>query len=293
MRKKTLIIISLVIVIAIIFILIKNKQNRAEYKDINNKVNNIGTEFVNENNLQKISPDTMIENNNYSGNNINNVTADNIIMKKNEKDNNKESLPDNTIVKKEKINKNSLPDDTGLTFKGVSKTYNQDIMSQANIAYLLGYTDFDNTNNLKKYIEKHTPKSGIFISKVTGYDKTDNPYDFVMDRSELMKKMLSNINMKYNINKQNYLEINKNEISELDKKINKIISSDKKIIIAFVPAYYIYINDTEMGLVLSEMQEPYISLKPYNNIYTYICNPDQARDEDFLNMIEEISQILD
>lgn len=295
MRKKNLIILSLVIGIVIICIFIINKQNSEEQKDMGNKMSNIGTEFVDENNVQDIMPDTRKENDNYSGNNVSNVIRDNAIIEKSEKDNNKENLPNNSSLGKEKIkkNKNSLPNDTGLTVGGVPKTYNQDIMSQANIAYLLGCTDFNDINNLNKYIEKHIPKSGIFISKVTGYDKTDNPYDFVMDRSELMKKMLSNINMTYNINKQNYLEINKNEKSELDKKINKIISSEKKIIIGFVPAYYIYINDTETGLVLSEMQEAYISLKPYNNIYTYICNPDEARNEDFLNMIEEISQILD
>lgn len=285
MRKKVLIIIIaiLIIIMSIGFIFNRIRLKGEKQNKISNQENNIDIEVAENKDIQNISEkrNSYSEGNSKntitSSSNLQNITTDNIVTK------NVEAT----------TNKNSLPDDTGLTVGGVKKTYNQDIMAQGNIAYLLGCSDFSNINNLDKYIEEHKPKNGIFISKVTGYDKTENPYDFVMDRSELMKKMLSGINMTYHVDKNNYLIDNKNETSELDKKINKIIASDKKIIIGFVPAYYMYINDTEMGLTLTEMQKPYISLKPYNNIYTYICDPDDASNEDFLGMIEEISQISD
>ena len=49
----------------------------------------------------------------------------------------------------------TLPSDTGLTVSGVSKKFNQDIISQVNIAYLLGCENITETTNFEDYINKN------------------------------------------------------------------------------------------------------------------------------------------
>lgn len=203
----------------------------------------------------------------------------------------------NTIENELKTDNNvrsSLPSDEGLTVKGVPKTFNQDIMAQANIAYLLGCEDITDSTNLEEYINNHIPNNGILISERTIYQKTDNPYDFIKERKEIMIEMLSSINLTYNIDKNNYL-INNQGNGELEQKINKLISGDKKIIIGFVAGYYTYINNTEYGLQLGGgfTNSSYVSFKPYNNIYAYIFDENSANIDDFYNMIEEISKLDD
>ena len=80
----------------------------------------------------------------------------------------------------------TLPSDTGLTVSGVSKKFNQDIISQVNIAYLLGCEKITETTNFEDYINKNITKNGIFISNVSGYTKTDNPYDFIKENTVFM-----------------------------------------------------------------------------------------------------------
>jgi len=107
-----------------------------------------------------------------------------------------------------------------------------------------------------------------------------------------MQEMLSSIDLKYNINENNYL-LNNNNNEELQQKLNTIISGSKKIIIGFLQEYYTYIDDSEYGLQLGGgyMNSSYISLKPYNNIYAYIFDENSVNTDDFFSMIEEISQI--
>lgn len=163
-------------------------------------------------------------------------------------------------------------------------------MAQANIAFLLGKEIQKEETDFSEYIEVHMPKNGIFISSVSAYEK-ESEYDFVMKASEIMKRNLNDINMTYQVDKENYLIANGNSKNELSANINKVINGDKKVIIGFLPYFYTHINDTNQGTQLWEMMNPYISLKPYNNIHVYICNPNEATPEDFMNMIEEIANI--
>lgn len=186
----------------------------------------------------------------------------------------------------------TLPNDTGLTVSGVSKTFNQDIISQANIAYLLGCENITETTNFEDYINKNITKNGIFISNVSGYIKTDNPYDFIKENTVFMKEMLSLIGFSYDI-ENNYLVDNKST-SELESKINKVISSNKKVIIGFLPEYYVYINDIDNGLGFGGYSNSsYVSLKPYNNIYTFIFDFNSSNKDDFFSMMEEIANLAD
>ena len=98
----------------------------------------------------------------------------------------------------------TLPSDAGLTVSGVSKTFNQDIISQANIAYLLGCENILETTNFEDYINKNITKNGIFISNVSGYTKTDNPYDFIKENTVFMKELLSAIGFSYDIENNYY-----------------------------------------------------------------------------------------
>ena len=186
----------------------------------------------------------------------------------------------------------TLPSDAGLTVSGVSKTFNQDIISQANIAYLLGCENITETTNFEDYINKNITKNGIFISNVSGYTKTDNPYDFIKENTVFMKELLSAIGFSYDI-ENNYLVDNKST-SELESKINKVISSNKKVIIGFLPEYYVYINDIDNGLGFGGYSNSsYVSLKPYNNIYTFIFDFNSSNKDDFFSMMEEIANLAD
>ena len=98
----------------------------------------------------------------------------------------------------------TLPSDAGLTVSGVSKTFNQDIISQANIAYLLGCENITETTNFEDYINKNITQNGIFISNVSGYAKTDNPYDFIKENTVFMKELLSSIGFSYDIENNYY-----------------------------------------------------------------------------------------
>lgn len=184
----------------------------------------------------------------------------------------------------------TLPSDAGLTVSGVSKTFNQDIISQANIAYLLGCENVTETTNFEDYINKNITKNGIFISNVSGYAKTDNPYDFIKENTVVMKELLSSIGFSYDI-ENNYLVDNKST-NELESKINKVISSNKKVIIGFLPEYYVYINDIDNGLGFGGYSNSsYVSLKPYNNIYTFIFNFNSSNKDDFFSMIEKVANL--
>ncbi len=184
----------------------------------------------------------------------------------------------------------TLPSDDGLTVSGVSKTFNQDIISQANIAYLLGCENITETTNFEDYINKNITQNGIFISNVSGYAKTDNPYDFIKENTVFMKELLSSIGFSYDI-ENNYLVDNKST-NELESKINKVISSNKKVIIGFLPEYYVYINDIDNGLGFGGYSNSsYVSLKPYNNIYTFIFNFNSSNKDDFFSMIEKVANL--
>lgn len=184
----------------------------------------------------------------------------------------------------------TLPNDAGLTVSGVSKTFNQDIISQANIAYLLGCENITETTNFEDYINKNITQNGIFISNVSGYAKTDNPYDFIKENTVFMKELLSSIGFSYDI-ENNYL-VNNKSTNELESKINKVISSNKKVIIGFLPEYYVYINDIDNGLGFGGYSNSsYVSLKPYNNIYTFIFNFNSSNKDDFFSMIEKVANL--
>lgn len=272
MKKKKTIILVIVILIAFILISITiQKKNSSNNNSLKNEAQIVNEDIVKANN-------TVIENNQD--------TIENKIQNELKVENNKIDIDSN-------IKESSLPNDNGLTINGVPKKFNQDIMAQANIAYLLGCDEIQDTTDFDKYISNHLPNNGIYISERTTYQKNNNPYDYVKERKTIMQEMLSLINLKYNIDKNNYLIINNNISEELEKRLNKIINGNKKIIIGFLPEYFTYIDDSEYGLQLGGgfMNSSYISLKPYNNIYTYIFNENSANTDDFFSMINEISQI--
>lgn len=272
-KKKKIIIVTLSIILLIILIVVvsftnrKKEQEKNIFNNNNNSVNNIGNEIIinNENNTIEDTNETNVENNFQTFKNPKDIGTENI---------------------------SNLPSDAGLTVSGESKTFNQDIISQANIAYLLGCENITDKTNLAEYINKNITKNGIFISNVTGYQKTDNPYDFIKENTVFMKELLSEINLSYNIN-NNYL-VNNKSISNLESKINKLISGDKKIIVGFLPEYYIYINDVDSGLGFGGYSNSsYVSLKPYNNIYTFIFDSNSSNIDDFFNMMEDIAKLAD
>lgn len=272
MKRKiiiTFMIIIFIVVLLITFMINFQKSNKTN-ADISNN--------------EQLKENVELENNITS---MENSTLD----EKNIIDDSNNSLP-NTQINTNDTSMNSLPNDVGLTINGVHKTYNQDIISQANIAYMLGCENISDTTNFEDYISKNSPKNGIYISKVTGYKKT-NPYDFVRENTDTMKEKLSKINMTYDIDKNNYL-VNNNGTSELEQKLNKLILGDKKIIIGFVPEYYVYINDVENGLGFGGFSNSsYVSLKPYNNIYTFIFDFNSENTDEFYQMLEEIAKLAE
>jgi len=285
MSKKIIIsIIVTIIIITVLLILFIVLNDKKETSEVNV---NMDKNIVAVNNIDNQSSGNSVE----DKNNINNTDITNKIN--NEISNIIANLPKNYE------NNSSIPDDTFLTVGGVHKTYNQDIMSEANIAFLLekdmsnyiGKTSVDDLNKeFSSYINNHMPKNGILISNINAYKKISQ-YDVVTEPADGMKNYLNSINMTYQIDKNNYLIESNNSKNDLSKDINKAINGNKKIIIGFVPYFYSYINDTEQGLRTCEMSEPYISLKPYNNIYTFICNPNEMTSEDFMLMLKEIAKL--
>jgi hypothetical protein len=276
-KKYIFVIITILIFFILICFIMKNE-------------NSINTEVGNTVNLEnKIQSQNEIEISNIIDNSDN-------IEEIQENDKNIETKETNEIenIEESSSKNSSLPNDEGLTVYGIPKTFNQDIMSLANIAYLIGCEDITESTDLEEYINSNIPKDGIYISKRTAYKKTDNPYEYNKPSEIMMQEMLSKINLKYNIDENNYL-INNNGNGELEQKLNKIISGNKKIIIGFVADYYTYINDTEYGLQLGGafITSSYVSFKPYNGIYAYIFDENSANIDDFYTMIEEISALAD
>ncbi len=225
-----------------------------------------------------------------------NIIEDNVIINNTniikEQDNNLVNDDNKDIENSNSANseKNNLPYDEGLVIKGENKEINQDLTTVANIAYLLGCENIDPSTDFEKYIADNELKNGIYISRITGYKK-QNPYDFVKESSAIMKDMLSSINFNYNIDKNNYL-ISNNGNNDLEKKINKLINSNKKIIIGFVPEYYIHVNETENEIMTAGfIQSSYVKLKEYKDIYVFLFDFNSSNNDDFLSMVEEITNI--
>lgn len=267
MKKKIIVLLSIIILIITIIIVTLCFNNSKRNSSINM-----------ENIIQSEKEINNIDNNS-------NMLED---IKQNEISNQVDSNSNTNVDSKG----SSLPNDSGLTVNGVPKTFNQDIMAKANIAYLLGCENISNNTNLEEYIEKNISKNGIFISEVSTYKKTGNPYEHIKERKEIMKDMLSSINLKYDINQDNYLISNGSD-GEIEKNINKLILGDKKIIIGFVADYYTYINDYEKGIQLGGgfANSSYVSFKPYNNIYAFIFDENSTDSDDFYEMIKEISNL--
>lgn len=263
-KKKKIVLLSIIILIIIIIIVTLCFNNS---KQNSNKINI-------ENSVQSEEKNNNLDNN--------------LDMLENTKENEISKTMDSNGNNK----KSSLPSDSGLTVNGVPKTLNQDIMAKANIAYLLGCENISDDTNLEEYIEKNISKNGIFISEVSTYKRTDNPYEHIKESREMMKEMLSSIHLEHDINQDNYLVSNGSNVA-IDKNINKLIVGDKKIIIGFLAEYYTYINDCEKGL------EPgggfdnssYVSFKPYNNIYTFVFDENSINSDDFYEMMKEISNL--
>lgn len=264
MKKKKIVLLSIIILIIIIIIVTLCFNNS---KQNSNKINI-------ENSVQSEEKNNNLDNN--------------LDMLENTKENEISKTMDSNGNNK----KSSWPSDSGLTVNGVPKTLNQDIMAKANIAYLLGCENISDDTNLEEYIKKNISKNGIFISEISTYKRTGNPYEYIKERREIMKEMLSSINLKYDINQDNYL-ISNGSNGEIEKNINKLILGDKKIIIGFVAEYYTYINDYEKGLQPGGGFEnsSYVSFKPYNNIYTFIFDENSINSDDFYEMIREISNL--
>lgn len=278
----------LCIIISIIFIIIGIFIKNQKYND--NKEKNYSSGIDNSISIEenKKSITQNIYNEPETSNTINNnVKIETYTEEKNE---DLERNFENTDKKTE----STLPDDSGLTIEGIQKTYNQEIMSEANIAYLLGCNTITEETNFKDFIDKHIPQNGIFISERTVYQKTNNPYEKIKERKVMMQEMLSSINLKYNVDKNNYLIDNAGKL-ELEKKINALIHGEKKIIIGFVADYYTYINDSQYGLHLGGnfTNYSYVSFKPYNDIYAYIYDENSADIDGFYNMLQEISLLAD
>ena len=272
-KKKKIIMINISITVIIVLLLAigftSSNKNQNNFNNNTSVDNNIENEII-ANNDNKTIQDT--------NTNEKNVENNSQIVEEQ-----KNTVSENT---------GTLPSDAGLTVSGVSKTFNQDIISQVNIAYLLGCENITETTNFEDYINKNITKNGIFISNVSGYAKTDNPYDFIKENTVFMKELLSAIGFSYDI-ENNYLVDNKST-SELESKINKVISGNKKVIIGFLPEYYVYINDMDNGLGFGGYSNSsYISLKPYNNIYTFIFDFNSSNKDDFFSMMEEIANLAD
>ena len=272
-KKKKIIMINISITVIIVLLLAigftSSNKNQNNFNNNTSVDNNIENEII-ANNDNKTIQDT--------NTNEKNVENNSQIVEEQ-----KNTVSENT---------GTLPSDAGLTVSGVSKTFNQDIISQVNIAYLLGCENITETTNFEDYINKNITKNGIFISNVSGYTKTDNPYDFIRKNTVFMKELLSAIGFSYDI-ENNYLVDNKST-SELESKINKVISSNKKVIIGFLPEYYVYINDIDNGLGFGGYSNSsYVNLKPYNNIYTFIFDFNSSNKDDFFSMMEEIANLAD
>ena len=77
-----------------------------------------------------------------------------------------------------------------------SQDFIEKALKSENMENITEETDFE------KYINEHMPNNGIYISEVYVYKKTDNPYDFLKPRKDIMLDNLKAIN----INSANWWE---------------------------------------------------------------------------------------
>lgn len=287
MKKKVVIGTFIVIcMFLLLFVLIKNIQNQEKQKvsddtDISKLVDNKET-TVHVMDTESVIANIDIESETAITNNTETVYDT-------------ESTIENTDVewKGKDIFQFHLLSDEGMTIGGVPATYDYDITSQANIAYLLGCEDISETTDFEKYISENFINDGVYTSSVTGYPVSDNPYDFIKTASDIVKESLMSVDLDYDV-KDNYL-IDNHQTDELSARINKIINGDKKIIIGVLPAYYVYINHEDGGLAMGGnfTNTDYVFLKPYNDIYTFIINTNHFSNEDFIEIFENMYQIME
>ena len=179
---------------------------------------------------------------------------------------------------------------TKLTFCDIPLTYDKPLSSKYSVGFMLHYkiqqpleVDQNEKNKIDKYINENKPnKNGLWLadSGLQGIETTMSSRDrIIMIFNEL------GINCKIN---NGFVEKFDSSL-ELCEYANKIISSNKLVMIAFSPYYYTYVTNTEdefvkegisNKIINSEIYgEAYIKFESFDNIYPYIIKEGCSSDE--------------
>ena len=164
---------------------------------------------------------------------------------------------------------------------------NQTLTSKYSLGYLLKYKINENTPiseykvNIDDYINQNKPNgTGIWITDANLLEGNKPSRDTILD-------ILKDFGLSYSINSNGFLEKNNSSV-DIARKINKIIESDKLIIIGFSPIYYTYFNNMNNTVSGCDLDNTFVSFEPIENIYSYIIRGNCDTDE----LQEIINQIL-
>lgn len=163
------------------------------------------------------------------------------------------------------------------------------LTSKYSLGYLLKYEINENIPiseykiNIDDYITNNKPKgTGIWIadSDLQGLKGSKSSRNIILD-------ILKEFGLIYSIDSNGFLERN-NSFVEIATNINKIIESDKLVVIGFSPVYYTYFDNIDNKVGGCDLDNTFVSFEPIENIYPYIIREGCDTDE----LQEIINQIL-
>lgn len=253
-----------IILMVIICIIISNSTSKDSNENQNNDSfvndNKINTTFVN------YTEDSLhIENNNNNNNNLNSssIEVTNIPITSNLIGGRVSS--DNLYVENKPVNLNST------------------LTSKYSLGYLLNYKIDENIPiseydiDINDYITKNKPKgTGLWIanSDLQGLEGSKSSRDIMLD-------ILKEFGLTYSIDNNGFLKKNNSSV-EISTSINKIIESNKLIVIGFSPVYYVYFDNMNNKVGGCDLDKSFVSFEPIENIYPYIiregCNTDELQE---------------
>lgn len=160
---------------------------------------------------------------------------------------------------------------------------NSILTSKYSLGYLLNYKIDENIPiseydiDINDYITKNKPKgTGLWIanSDLQGLEGSKSSRDIILD-------ILKEFGLTYSIDINGFLEKNNSSI-EIATSINKIIESNKLIVIGFSPVYYVYFDNMNNKVGGCDLDKSFVSFEPIENIYPYIiregCNTDELQE---------------
>ena len=268
--KYILYLIILVIICGITIIILNFHSNKLNNTTINYNLSE------NEN-IQNSITNTPTENFSNSLNTSNTIISNNI-------------LPTTTNSNINTTNNNIISESIGgkansdnLYIDDKQAILNPILTSKFSLGYLLHFEINENItiseykNNIDDYINKNKPNgTGIWVadSNLHGLEGSTPSRNILLD-------ILKDFGLNYTFDNNGFLQKNNTSV-EISKNINKLIDSNKLVVIGFSPIYYAYFDNIDDKVSSCDLDNSFVSFEPIENIYTYIiregCNSNELQE---------------